>query len=134
MNEQLILLAIGAVVAVIILRPLLRGKARGTGQPPVESMAPRATSDELAELELDRAMGRVSEDDYARWREELTPDAPAGTADKPEPQPDDARARAEALVRRWREIPKTSCPNCGERPEPQARFCSNCGTSLVADA
>lgn len=131
MNEQLVLLAIGAVVAVIILRPLLRGRPRATGRPRVEATEPTATSDELAELELDRAMGRVSEDDYARWREELTPDAPARTGDEQEPERDDAHSRAEALVRQWRERPKARCPNCGERPEPDARFCSNCGTALA---
>lgn len=132
MNEQLVLLAIGAVVAVIVLRPLLRGTPRGSGRLPLSAPAPAATSDELAELELDRAMGRVSEGDYARWREELSPGVP-GSGDEQAPQRDDAHARAEALVRRWREIPKATCPSCGERPEPEARFCSSCGTAL-ADA
>lgn len=131
MNEQIVLLAIGAVVAVIVLRPLLRGRRRDAGRQPVAATAPAATSDELAELELDRAMGRVSEDDYARWREELSPAARASTGDEPEPQRDDAHARAEALITRWRRMPKATCPNCGERPEPQARFCSNCGTALT---
>ena len=128
MNEQFVLIAIGVVVAVIILRPLVRGRLRAPGRPPVQVTASTTTSEELAELELDRAMGRVSEEDYARWRVDLEP--AAHTVAYQEPQGDDARARAEALVGQWRERPKARCPNCGERPEPEARFCSSCGTAL----
>jgi hypothetical protein len=127
MNQQLVLLAIGVVVAVIILRPLLRGRPRDSARPSGQASPPAAISDELAELELDRAMGRVSDDDYAKWREELEP-AP----DLPGLPRDDARSSAEALVRQWRDRPKARCPNCGERPEPEARFCSNCGTAVAS--
>jgi hypothetical protein len=46
--------------------------------------------------------------------------------------PTDATARAEALIRQWRDAPRPTCPNCGLRPEPAARYCSNCGTGLDA--
>jgi predicted amidophosphoribosyltransferase len=36
---------------------------------------------------------------------------------------EEAIARARAAQR--------SCPDCGLRPEPNARFCSNCGKPLV---
>ena len=138
MNEQLVLIAIGLVVAVFILRPLVRGQR--SASPPGERPAMRsespASSEELAELELDRALGRVSEEDYVRWRGELEQEAkPVDPAmpvtPAPAPGPDDATARAEALVRRWREAPRPSCPACGERPEPGARYCSSCGASLT---
>ena len=132
MNETAVLVVIGLVVVAFVLRPLLRGRG-GSPEPrmvraarPVHPTAP----DELAELELDRAMGRVSEADFEKWRGELEADvAPAGV---PEPVPTNATARAEALIRQWRDAPRPTCPNCGLRPEPAARYCSNCGTALDA--
>jgi hypothetical protein len=130
MNEQLVLVAIGAVAAAFILRPLLRGKTSHSPAKPPSPAPTAATSEELSELELDRAMGRVSDEDYAKWRRELEP------VEAPEPAPAvaplvDAGSRAEALVRQWREAPRPVCPRCGIRPEPEARFCSSCGASLA---
>lgn len=132
MTEQIVLIAVGGVVAALVLRPLLRGKASRT-VPSTTSAANTRGSDELAELELDREMGRVSEEDYQRWRAELERATPApAPADKVTVVvPENAAARAEALVMRWREAPRPTCPACGVRPEPEARFCSNCGASLT---
>lgn len=124
MNEQLVLIAIGVVAAAFILRPLLRGRPTRAAKTSTPTPAP-ASSEELNELELDRAMGRVSDEDYAKWRRELEVAAP------PAPVPADVTSRAEALVRQWREAPRPVCPDCGIRPEPEARFCSNCGASLA---
>ena len=131
MTEQIVLIVIGAVVAAFVLRPLLRSKRA----PAATSNAPAAkagVSDELAELELDREMGRVSDKDYQRWRAELERATPApAIADKVAVVvPDKAVARAEGLVREWRDAPRPTCPTCGLRPEPEARFCSNCGAAL----
>ena len=126
MNEQLVLIALGVLAAAFILRPLLRGRTRNDANPRAAISA--ASSDELAELELDRSMGRVSDEDYIRWRAELERKASSAAQTTP---PADAGARAEALVRQWREAPRPECPNCGERPEAEARFCSNCGTPLT---
>lgn len=138
MNELVVVAVIGVVAAVFILRPLLRG--RGASSPPRES--PNAVpppvavvSEELAELELDRAMGRVSEEDFQRWRGEIEAVVPVDEGNPPvmpEAPPSDATGRAEALVRRWSEVLRPSCPICGVRPEPEARYCSNCGASLGA--
>lgn len=131
-NELLILVVIGVVAAAFILRPLLRGRGASAARAPrpgprAAAVLRPAASEELAELELDRAMGRVSEADFERWRNELEPGPDARQA-----EPVDDRDRAEALVRRWREAPRAKCPKCGERPEAGARFCSNCGASLDA--
>ena len=137
MTEQIVLIAVGGVVAALVLRPLLRGRTPASRS--TTSAANTGGSDELTELELDREMGRVSEADYQRWRAELERATPApAVADKvavaiPDGatvRADDATVRAEALVRRWREAPRPTCPACGVRPEPEARFCSNCGASL----
>jgi hypothetical protein len=139
MNEPLVLGLIGVVVAGFVLWPFLRrrrgpvadGSATATR---VTAARPgSAAAEELAELELDRAMGRVSEADFERWRGEI---AAGAVEDDTRPlsaveaTPVDATARAEALVRRWREAARSSCPTCGERPEAEARYCSNCGASL----
>jgi cytochrome c-type biogenesis protein CcmI len=131
MTEQVVAIAIGAAVAAFVLRPLLRGKGASSRSANI-STASAGGSDELAELELDREMGRVSEVDYQRWRAELERATPA-------PAPADQTAvvvagtameRAEELVRQWRNAPRPACPNCGLRPEPGARYCSNCGAAI----
>ena len=131
MSQELVLVVIGLVVAVIVFGPLLKGRTKPAAGVSVKDPGPVAASaDELAELELDHEMGRVSDADYARWRGEIAtamapvPDEALGSSAP------DARARAEALVRQFRESPKSRCSKCGERPEPAARFCSNCGASL----
>ena len=132
MTEQVVVIAIGAVVAAFVLRPLLRGKG-ASSRSAKPSTANAGGSDELAELELDHEMGRVSEEDYRRWRAELERATPApAAADKTAVAvPDTAVARAEELVRQWRDMPRPSCPKCGVRPEPEARFCSNCGAAIT---
>jgi cytochrome c-type biogenesis protein CcmI len=134
MNEQLVLIVLGVVAAAFVLWPLIRGRGPGAPPPGPAAQAPvhPTAPDELAELELDRAMGRVSEADYERWRGELEADI---TAVEPAPPSAakgtrDATGRAEDLVRQWREAPRPSCPTCGVRPQPEARFCSNCGAPL----
>jgi cytochrome c-type biogenesis protein CcmI len=130
MSEQLVLIAIGLVVAAFVLRPLLRGTRKRAANSFTSPVA-AATSDQLAELELDRAMGRVSEADYTRWRAELVRSTPVPAVEAENAASEDARLRAEALVRQWQEAPRPTCSKCGVRPEPGARFCSNCGAALA---
>ena len=140
MNETVVAAAIGVVAAVFILRPLLRGRGASVRlAAPRDSLkviqrAASISSEELAELELDRAMGRVSEEDFVKWRGEIEAGTPVDEGDSlptADAKPTDATARAEALVRKWSEAPRPRCPNCGVRPEPEARYCSNCGASLT---
>ena len=132
MNEPLVLIVLGVIAAAFIARPLIRRReSRAAARGPVtgQSMHPTAP-DELAELELDRAMGRVSEADYERWREELVADVAAPAQATAADVPNDATGRAEALVRQWRNAARPVCPTCGIRPQPDARYCSNCGAGL----
>ena len=131
MSQELVLVIIGLVVAAIVLRPLVRTRAKPLAAPMVRDPGPAvASADELAELELDHAMGRVSDADYERWRGEVGA-APAPVPDENhDPVTTDAVVRAELLVRHFRERRAVSCAKCGERPEPDARYCSNCGSLL----
>jgi cytochrome c-type biogenesis protein CcmH/NrfG len=131
MSQELVLAVLGLVVAAIVFGPLIRGRTKPSAGATIKDHGPAAASaDELAELELDHEMGRVSDADYAKWRGEF------GTIEPPAPdevsaQDTGAISKAEELVRRFRDQPRSRCPKCGERPEPDARFCSNCGNSLV---
>lgn len=134
MSEQSVVIAIVAVLVVFTLWVILRGRL-----PDVRRGARAETfaaSDELSELELDRAMGRISEADYTRFRREL--DARVEENSPPEPSSLDhatmgARERAEMLVRQWSAAQRPVCATCGQRPEPGARYCSTCGASLAPD-
>ena len=129
MSQELVLVVIGLVVAVIVFGPLVKGRTKPAAGVSVKDPGPVAASaDELAELELDHEMGRVSDADYARWRGEIA-GAMAPVRDEVRVAPD-ARAQAEALVRQFRERPRSRCAKCGVRPEADARYCSNCGASL----
>ena len=137
MNQELVLVVIGVVVAAVVLRPLIRpGTGMPPGAPPSRGNADVPGTDELSELELDHAMGRISNADYERFLAE-TAEKTGSDAISAEMASDpvsngenDAVARAERLVRQFREQPGSRCPKCGERPEPSARFCSNCGTFI----
>jgi len=132
MNQALVMAVIGVLAAGFVFRPLVRGRREASTERRQRKLtvstaaAGSIAPEELAELELDRSMGRVSDADYERWRGQLE----AGMV--PAERPADLMARAELLVRQWRETVRPDCPTCGVRPEPEARYCSNCGTSLRA--
>jgi predicted nucleic acid-binding Zn ribbon protein len=83
----------------------------------------------LREIEFDRATGKLSETDYAELRKTY-----AGRALKELRDAKDARASEpldpiEARVRAFR-MTHRDCPTCGLRPEPDAIYCSTCGSFL----
>lgn len=159
MNATTIALSLGAIALLFVVAPFLRGKARGDGDAsgvtrrrgagPVESALP----DALEELELDRAMGKVTDADYERARQGIEREraavagraaaaaqsaasaeidgADAGASTGEEQDVRDVAAMAEAMIRAARrEV--VSCSQCGARPEPAARFCSSCGRAIAA--
>ncbi|HLS47444.1 MAG TPA: hypothetical protein VK012_02935, partial [Gemmatimonadales bacterium] len=67
----------------------------------------------IKEIEFDRATGKLSESDYEELKARYSARAVALL---------DAEANAQASP-----FPVPSCPDCGPRPEPDARICSSCG-------
>lgn len=67
--------------------------------------------DALREIEFDRETGKLSDHDYDTLRHSYTERALEELRDKQMPV----------------------CPNCGPRPEADAKFCSRCGTGLSTD-
>jgi hypothetical protein len=142
MSETVVAVLIGAIVLALVVMPLLRGGGRPPSHAGLQGTGPIDVPegpDEVAELDLDHAMGRLSDADYEALRRRVkgphadeppvpaTPAPPASVA----AVPDDLEERAEALIARHRDRPTPSCPACGERPEPGARFCSSCGQRLA---
>ncbi len=183
MTQLLVVLALGVVV-VAVLAPVLRQRTGAARPADPGAPTPDPLASDLDEIELDRQMGKLSEDDYRvlrrgieRARAHVKPssgqpgDVPATAAphlESPESAgPDPAALRrvsqsgttagsggqdlppesvqpssgaaspvptalddlAERLVRQFREKHST-CPSCGDRPEPDSRYCSNCGRVL----
>ena len=81
----------------------------------------------LREIEFDRATGKLSDTDYNELKSAYSTRALAelrassGTTEDVDP--------VEARVRAYRQARK-ECTKCGLRPEPDAIYCSTCGTYL----
>jgi hypothetical protein len=131
-------LIVGTLLAVLavayVLYPLLFGSAPVSRRPiGLPLVAPPADEDAivaLREIEFDRATGKLSDADYAELKARYTTRALAamrargeGGVDAP---PEDL---VEATVLAYRARLK-SCVQCGPRPEPDAIYCSNCGSYL----
>ena len=125
------LLAVGALVYVLFplfQEPRLR-RAQGSAR------TPDAGDDEaiaaLREIEFDRETGKLAPADYEELKARYTTRALAAmrkTSASMQPESDDPIESAVAALRaRLRE-----CATCGPRPEPDAIYCSNCGTYLPA--
>jgi hypothetical protein len=127
-------LVVGTILAVAalayVLFPLLVGPV-----PAVRHLrrysAPSAAPEQdaviaLREIEFDRATGKLSDGDYDELRTRYTQRAlealRIGDANSPEDE-------AEAAVLAYRSRLK-QCATCGPRPEPDAMYCSTCGTFL----
>lgn len=130
---------------------------RRTPMERASATAADALANEREELALDRAMGKLSDEDYQRMlaaldararRTVVTAPAAGVAAAASLPASPDVRTQvpsapvaraplaassleeeAERLVRAERAV-VVACPDCGPRPEPAARFCSSCGRSL----
>lgn len=144
-----ILLAALAVWVVLdpILRPRAPQVAVDSGIDPDDDMSPRAVAlRALAEIEFDRATGKLSADDYDSLKARYTHDAVSalragpGTADQAStprvpaapapPIPPIPPRPVIPLAPKHPAPPAMACPEHGVRSEAGAVFCSDCGRRL----
>jgi len=125
------LLAVAAVA--YVLYPLLFSSASPTHRPVgLPRVAPVADEDAivaLREIEFDRATGKLSDTDYAELKSRYTARALAAMRARGEGGDGTPEDLVEATVLAYRARLK-SCARCGPRPEPDAVYCSNCGSYL----
>jgi NADH pyrophosphatase NudC (nudix superfamily) len=121
MLGALIWIAVG-LVALFVGWPLLR--ARRGAEPgdadalPLERQKREALA-AIKEAEFDRAMGKLSDADFAQIAGRYRDQALA------------AMAALEAGAKQGGGKPRLAfCPQCGTRLPPRANFCGGCGTSL----
>jgi hypothetical protein len=125
------LLAVGALAFVlhplfsdVSKKPFPRMAKAGT-----ESNAESDAVAALREIEFDRVTGKLAQSDYEELRARYTQSAleamRRGAVDALAATEDALEAAVAAYRTRMKE-----CVTCGPRPEPDAVFCSNCGTYL----
>jgi hypothetical protein len=114
----------------VILLPLLRPEAPTPAPawelPELEETRKGQALLALREIEFDLATGKLSAEDHADLKERFTVEAAAALRE----ESGSAVAAAPAAAPKGGAV---RCPNCGPRPESDARFCSNCGRG-VGDA
>lgn len=112
-------LLVGTVLSLaalsFVLYPLLFDSPLAVFTPSENLLSPgdarrNAAVEALREIEFDRETGKLSDADYAALRATYTQRA--------------------VDVMRGGDLP--ACSRCGPRPEPDAVFCSNCGTPIAA--
>jgi hypothetical protein len=131
---------VGVLALAWVLEPFLRPAA--SRPPDDEPLDPEETPRGIAlaalkEIEFDRATGKLSDADYEQLKARYT--AKALAVLRTEAGGDDARkmiaARAGPVPHAARGSgPQAAlrCPGCGPRPEPDAVFCSSCGSRVAA--
>jgi hypothetical protein len=143
---MMIALSIGTLLAIaalcFVLYPLFFGVAPPRRAVPRASGRPAATAREeavavLREIEFDRATGKLADTDYAELKASWTERAlvamraeDAARAAEPAPVAAATTDVAELAILRARATAAT-CPVDGPRPEPDARYCSDCGRWLA---
>ena len=138
--EAVAAVALGGLVLWIILGPLFRPAVAVPAF--LEPLDPEETRRGIAlialkEIDFDRATGKLSEADYESLKAKYTGEALAALRE--EESPADA---VEALIAERVKVLRSSggaasmrsCPQCGPRPEPDPKFCSNCGGQLTVMA
>lgn len=140
---------VGAAALWLVLSPIVRPEplrpAALEPEDPEETRRGQSLG-ALRELEFDREMGKVSDEDYATLKAAYTAEAlavlreeaadpVAATSDDRAEQLIAARARLRGAVSGNEAAgviaaATVTCVNCGPRPEADARFCSSCGAAV----
>jgi hypothetical protein len=129
MSSEVVALIVGTLLAVgalaFVLYPLFFGAPDGSSTPAGAAASEDSPIVALREIEFDRVTGKLSDADYAELRRQYGEQAlrQLRGADSPAADPIEARVRAYRLSH-------AECPTCGLRPEPDAVYCSTCGTYL----
>lgn len=130
---------VGVLALAWVLEPLLRPVA--ASPPDDEPLDPEETPRGIAlaalkEIEFDRATGKLSDADYEQLKARYTANALAVL--RAESTGEDVERMIEARTRALRAVAGSTppvaprCPGCGPRPEPDAVFCSSCGSRVAA--
>lgn len=146
MNLETVAAALLGIAALyLVLQPLVQP---GRMKPPVyEPLDPEETPKGVAlaalkEIEFDRETGKLSDGDYEFLKARYTGQAlEALRVERATTELSDVESLIAARVRALRSaavpapLPHSSdapppCPSCGPRSEPDAMFCSTCGTRL----
>ena len=134
MSSSAIALLAGTVLAVgalaFVMYPLFFDTRPMTRRVPVQE---KDTSESaiiaLREIEFDRATGKLSDSDYNELKTAYSARALAEMRAAEGPDSAAAVDPLEARVRAYRQARK-DCGTCGLRPEPDAIYCSTCGSYL----
>jgi hypothetical protein len=126
------LLAVGALA--FVLFPLLFGTpVRVPRRSTIATGGTRASEHDavvaLREIEFDRVTGKLSDADYAELKTRYTERALAAMRASGAGNGVQVEDAVEAAVLAYRARLR-SCVHCGPRPEPDAVYCSSCGTYL----
>jgi ribosomal protein L40E len=142
--ETLAAALVGLLALFVVLRPLIwPAPAEDPVFEPVEQEeTPRGVALlALKEIEFDRETGKLSDEDYRFLKEKYTAQAlEALRVEEGTKAPDDVEALIAHRVRALRSAAASAppgarvCVTCGPRPEPDAVFCSTCGSRLPAAA
>jgi Double zinc ribbon len=134
---------VGLLALFVVLRPLI------WPAPPLEPVFEPLEQEEtprgvallaLKEIEFDKETGKLSEEDYRFLKEKYTVQALEAlrAEEGAAVAPDDVEALIAHRLRALRSAAASAppgarvCPTCGPRPEPDAAFCSTCGSKLPA--
>jgi cytochrome c-type biogenesis protein CcmI len=138
-------------VGVYILYPLIdRRTAQTNTESEIEELILRRDQlfNDIRELEFDYRTGKLNDADYQQLLGELKSNAAtvieALESEQPGHRPADHKPRRtvsdadiEARISQARKIVEDSnvpCPSCGHRNGARAKFCSECGASMVSES
>ncbi len=134
MLELILGIALAASATYFVLLPILRpplesaGALSGDqGEDPGDDMSPRAVAlRALKEIEFDRATGKLSDSDYEQLKAKYTQEALVAMREESGVRSGEPGVKPASDSG----LPTPRCPEHGDRPEPGALFCSECGRRL----